>query len=326
MDLRQLRYLTAVVHERSVTRAAARLHMTQPPLSAAIAQLEAELGVALLERHGRGVEPTAAGEHLVARAAVLLRDLDDAAASVRALGSGLQGRLSVAVGPGVAVDLLPRLLASYDAAAPEVDVELHDLAEPEALDRVRGGGCDVAVVFCARAAELERLHARELEVAMIRREPLVAVVPARAEVGDPVSLGELDTSGLPWLAPLAQDGFPGLASRLREAWDAEGTSPVVRRRLSSTGTALRLVAAGAGFAVVPSSVASSAAESVPTGVRALSLAAPVAPVEAVAVWRRGERPSPVLTRFLRAALATPEPDRLTPEHARASAEDRREPC
>jgi len=320
MDLRQLRYLSAVVHERSVTRAAARLHMTQPPLSAAIAQLEAELGVALLERHGRGVEPTAAGEHLVARATVLLRDLDDAAASVRALGSGLQGRLSVGVGPGVAVDLLPALMASYDAAAPEVDVELHDLAEPDALDRVRAGGCDVALVFCARAAELERLQARELEVAMIRREPLVAVVPAPAEAGDPVSLRELDASGLRWLAPTAHDGFPGLAVRLGEAWADDGGAPVTRRHLSSTETALRLVAAGAGFAVVPSSVATS----LPSGVRGVPLAAPVAPVEAVAVWRRGERPSPVLTRFLRAALATPEPDRLTPEHARSRPESRRD--
>ncbi|MCH1867280.1 LysR family transcriptional regulator [Nocardioides sp. CFH 31398] len=312
MDLRQLRYLTAVVHERSVTRAAARLHMTQPPLSAAIAQLEAELGVPLLERHGRGVEPTAAGEHLVARAAVLLRDLDDAAASVRALGSGLQGRLGVGVGPGVAADLLPALLSSYDRAAPEVDVDLLDLAEPDALDRVRTGACDVAVLFCARAAELERLHARELEVAMIRREPLVAVVPASSALAEPASLPGLRDSGLPWLAPLHHDGFPGLATRLGDAWDAVGGAPPTRRHLSSTETAVRLVASGAGLAIVPSSVAA-----VPTpGVRAVSLATPVAPVEAVAVWRRGERPSPVLTRFLRSALATPEPDRLTPEHAR----------
>lgn len=315
MDLRQLRYLTAVVHERSVTRAAARLHMTQPPLSAAIAQLEAELGVALLERHGRGVEPTAAGEHLVARAAVLLRDLDDAAASVRAVGSGLQGRLAVAVGPGVGVDLLPALLEAYDAAAPEVDVELHDLAEPDALDRVRTGACGVAVLYCARAADLERLHARELEVAMVRREPLVAVVPAAAEVGDTASLRDLVTGAdLRWLAPLAHDGFPGLASRLQEAWDAVGGAPATRRHLSSVESALRLVAAGAGFAVVPSSVARGFAES--SSVRSVPLAAPLAPVEAVAVWRRGKRPSPVLTRFLRAALATPEPDRLAPEHAR----------
>ncbi len=92
-------------------------------------------------------------------------------------------------------------------------------------------------------------------------------------------------------------------------------TPVVRRRLSGTDTAVRLVAAGGGFALVPSSVARAAAGPA-HGTRVVALATPVAPVEAVVAWRQGERPSPVLTRFLRAALSTPEPDRLGPAHER----------
>ncbi|GAA1931308.1 LysR substrate-binding domain-containing protein [Nocardioides lentus] len=321
MDLRQLRYLTAVVHERSFTRAAAHLHMTQPPLSAAIAQLERELGVSLLERHGRGVEPTAAGEHLVARAALLLADLDATAASVRAVGTGLLGRLSVAIGPGLSSELLPHLLESFDALAPDVDVEVLDVAEPDAVDLVRDRACEVAVVYCSRAADLERFHGRELEVAMVRREPVVALVPGAddprtSSLGDTATLPQLAAApGLRWLAPVPHVGFPGLAERLREAWAASGGPPVVRRRLSGTDTAVRLVAAGGGFALVPSSVARAAAGPA-HGTRVVALATPVAPVEAVVAWRQGERPSPVLTRFLRAALSTPEPDRLGPAHER----------
>ena len=84
MDVRQLRYFLAVVHERSFSRAAERLGMTQPPLSTAIAQLERELGVPLLERHPRGVEPTEAGRDLAERAALILQTLETATTAVAA--------------------------------------------------------------------------------------------------------------------------------------------------------------------------------------------------------------------------------------------------
>ncbi|MDO9379987.1 MAG: LysR family transcriptional regulator [Nocardioidaceae bacterium] len=320
MEIRQLRYLTAVVQERSFTRAAARLHMTQPPLSASIAQLERELGVSLLERHGRGVEPTEAGEHLVARAGTILADLEDAEASVRSVGTGTQGSLSIAASPGCAWELLPSLLQRFDALTPDVTTEVVDAVEPDVVDLVRGRTCDVGLVYCSRASHLERLHARDLEVAMIRREPLVAVVPAAHALAgaDDVALGRLASER--WLAPVVHDGFPGVAQQAREVWEREGVEPPVRRRLTSMETTVRLVEGGSGFALVPSSVAS-AVGGASSPVRVVRLSEPTAPVEAVVLWRRGERRSPVLTRFLRAALSTLEPDRLGPDHERRGHDD-----
>ncbi|MFY0407178.1 LysR family transcriptional regulator [Solicola sp. PLA-1-18] len=318
MDARQLRYFTAVVQERSFTRAAARLHMTQPPLSTSIAQLEKELGVTLLERNGRGVEPTEAGEHLVARATAILADLEDAATDVKAVGTGRQGHLSVAVAPGASWELLPGLLRRFDQSAPDVTIEILDASEPQTVDLVRSRVCDVGLAYCSKATSLERLVARDLEVAMVRRETVVAAVPVDSAMGEAESASFEDLAPHRWLAPVVYDGFPGVAQYVREAWERAGVAPVVGRRVGSMETALRLAQSGAGYALVPSSAGQ---VSTGSGVRMVRLAQHLAPIEAVVVWRRGERPSPVLNGFLRAALATLEPDRLSPAHERPGRAD-----
>ena len=88
MDLRTLRCFLTVAEEGSITRAALRLHMSQPPLSVRLQALERELDVALLVRHGRGVELTAAGRVLAERARRLLSDADSTAEAVRSVGPG----------------------------------------------------------------------------------------------------------------------------------------------------------------------------------------------------------------------------------------------
>lgn len=319
MDVRQLRYFLAVVHERSVSRAAERLGMTQPPLSTAIAQLERELGVPLLERHPRGVEPTEAGRDLAERAGLILQTLEAATTAVRAVGTGERGRLTIATSPAVAQDLLPSLLRHFDESSPDVQTEIHDAADPEVVDRVRKRDSDVGLTYCTRTAELERLVARDLEVALIRREPLVAV-----SAGGPgpasVAIGSLAAER--WVLPTGYDGFPGLAEAVRRAWARAGVEPTGRRSVASPVTAVRMVAAGAGVTLVPASLSGYARAS---GGHVRSLNEPMASVEAAVLWRRHDARSPVLSRFLRAALWTREPDRLEPAHGRASAGRRRDP-
>ena len=91
MDLKQLEYFLAVAEERSVTRAAVRLHLTQPPLSAQLARLEHELGVPLLVRHRRGVDLTEAGRVLAERARRLLAEAEATAEEVTGTGRGGPG-------------------------------------------------------------------------------------------------------------------------------------------------------------------------------------------------------------------------------------------
>ena len=120
MDLRTLRCFLTVAEEGSITRAALRLHMSQPPLSVRLQALERELDVALLVRNGRGVELTAAGRVLADRARRLLSDADSTAEAVRSVGQGMRGHLSVTVGATVAPSLLAGLLASMRASAPSL--------------------------------------------------------------------------------------------------------------------------------------------------------------------------------------------------------------
>ncbi|GAA2522883.1 LysR family transcriptional regulator [Winogradskya humida] len=306
MDIRQLRYLVTVVHERSVSRAAERLAMTQPPLSAAIAQLERELGVPLLERHPRGVEPTEAGRYLIEQATQILESMEAAAATVRAVGTGRRGRLTIAASPAIAQDLLPAVLGQFDETSPEVTTEIHDAADPDVVTRVRDRDSDVGLVYCANAAELDRLTRRDLDVALIRREPLVAVVHERP--ASPILEHLADER---WILPTAHPGFPGLGDVVERAWARAALHPQSRRHVASPVTAIRLAVTTRAVTLVPSSLTSFAEG---LGAHVLPLSDPLTSVEAAVLWRRHERRSPVLAHFLRAALWTREPDRLEPAH------------
>ena len=127
-ELRHLRVLLAVAEERNFTRAAERLHLAQPAVSRAIAQLERELGVELLERTTREVHLTTAGTALTERAAAIVADADAAFALVRAHGRGLAGEIEIgvtpAVGPATQADVARRLRED----APELSVRFQPCA------------------------------------------------------------------------------------------------------------------------------------------------------------------------------------------------------
>src|SRR4051812_3869475 len=116
-DLRQLRYFLAVAEELNFTRAAERLHMAQPPLSAAIRQLEEQLGVGLFERTTREVKLTPAGRVLLDRAPALLADAEELVAAVQAVERGAAGRLRLGIAPPARYGLANQLAAASSAQA-----------------------------------------------------------------------------------------------------------------------------------------------------------------------------------------------------------------
>lgn len=302
MDLRQLRYFLAVAEERSVTRAAARLHLTQPPLSAQIARLEHELGVPLLVRHRRGVDVTEAGRLLVDHARAVLADVDAAAEAVRRTGQGHSGRLTVAFAPATAWTVLPELLRRFRPERPDV-----------ALDYLEGGPDVVAEHVRARRADLGLVHlppagisaGPDLDAAVVRREPLVALLAREPadRTGDRVDL-----------ATLADEEFvvpTALAPHLLGACRLSGFTPELRE-VEHVQTVVALVSAGVGVSVLPASVRGACGPDAVT--RPLARHVPV--VETAVLRRRSDPPSPPAQRFLRLALDTPEPDVLGPAFAR----------
>lgn len=310
MDLRQLRYLVAIVEERSISRAAARLNMSQPPLSTMITQLERELGVKLLHRHARGVEPTEAGSYLVDNARRLMASMDEVSSAVIAVGTGRRGRLSLAAVSGSSWELLPTALRTFADDRPDVELEIAELTPTDVVDRVTSRRADVGLVYSTNTRYIERLNNLDLEVAMVRREPMVAVLPARLGSAEPVDLTRLAAER--WLIPPKDAAWPELPDLVQEAWHRAGITPPQTYTISSLDTALNLVAAGFGVALMPFAVAGLARP----GATASTVAQHLPPIESAVVWRGNERPSPVLSLFLRASMSTPEPDRLDPAHAR----------
>ncbi|MDA0136495.1 LysR family transcriptional regulator [Solirubrobacter deserti] len=160
-DLRQLRYFLAVAEELNFTRAAARLHIAQPPLSAAIRQLEEQLGVTLLHRSSRQVELTAAGALLLERGRELLSHAEAVFAEVRELESAPTGKLTLGVAPTARFELAPAVLAACATRAPGVMLYPREDTTGALLHDLRAGRLDLVLGFCAEddpALERERLR------------------------------------------------------------------------------------------------------------------------------------------------------------------------
>ncbi|GAY07268.1 LysR family transcriptional regulator [Pseudonocardia sp. N23] len=312
MDLRALECFLAVADEGSISRAATSLHMTQPPLTVRLQNLERELGVALLVRHGRGVDLTAAGRLLAERTRRLLGELALTTDMVRAVGSGTHGSLGVAAGRTVSPQLLPRLVDGA-TLGPDVDLVMDEVADSEVVERVHRRDAHVGLLHLPPVEPGRPRHvhgrARGLEVAVVAREPLVAVLPEGhpAAGSERVDLADLQGPRI-MISDRAGEGF---AAHARAAWADATRGDDARREVSSVMHALALVEAGAGITLLP---AQYLASSWP-GVRTRPLRRYTAVVETAALWRADED-TPVLKRFLRAALSTPEPDVLGPPYWR----------
>jgi DNA-binding transcriptional LysR family regulator len=196
---RRLTYFLAVAREGSFSRAADVLHVAQPALSRQVAQLEAELGVRLLERGPAGVTVTDAGALLLERGAELERDAGALADAVRGFGDGRRGRVVLGYSTSVGYGTAPAVIAALRAALPDADVAPLLLPTPELAGAVVRGPLDLALVRCAEpppgggvAAVVVRREA--LGVLMAPEHPLTRRTDAALTLSDlrelPLSLHE----------------------------------------------------------------------------------------------------------------------------------------
>ena len=162
LDVTRLRVLDALARLGSVTAAAKELHYTQPTVSHHLARLEAETGAQLLQRAGRGVRLTPAGQLLAARAAEIIGRIETADAELAAHVGLTAGRVRLASFSSVIGSLVPRAVAALTEKHPGLQVGLTDTHPPEALELLRTGKIDVAIIFRYDEAEPEpqdiRLH------------------------------------------------------------------------------------------------------------------------------------------------------------------------
>ncbi len=189
VELREFRYFIAVAEELSFTRAAARLGMAQPPLSAAIGKLERKLGVRLLERTSRRVALTPAGAVLLEQGRSAVEAAGAAIERTRRAGTR-PGRLTVAVKPGTGTDLVRKIMrrCAKDPRMPRLHIVFGHPGGPAAA--VRGGAADVAIL----RAPFDR---RGLDAELLLTEPRVAVLPADHRLAGRAELYRADLAGEP---------------------------------------------------------------------------------------------------------------------------------
>ena len=162
MELRHLRYFIAVAEEENVTRAAARLHLSQPPLTRQIHDLEAELGVELFERTAKSIRLTDTGRVFLKEARAALARVEQAVQAVRAIGAGQRGALRVGYAPTPTAALLPAVLRELKKRTPAVRVTLHDLTSPEMLAGLGTGRLDAALMMQPTRAAVRGLTFEKL--------------------------------------------------------------------------------------------------------------------------------------------------------------------
>src|SRR3989442_3260045 len=146
MELRHLRYFIGVAEEENVSRAALKLHVSQPALSRQIRDLEDELGFLLLERSARSVRLTEAGRAFLTEARAVLQRAEHAVNAARAIATDGGGELHVGYAPSLSARILPQTLRVFKAELPNVRLRLHDLSTEEMLAGLREGKLQLAFV------------------------------------------------------------------------------------------------------------------------------------------------------------------------------------
>lgn len=286
MELRVLKYFAAVAEELHFGRAASRLHMSQPPLSQQIKNLEAELGAQLFIRTSRKVELTPAGRLLLDRTRDLLAMADTAATEVRRVATGLEGTLRLGFVTPAMDGPLPGILAAYKRSKPRVRLELEEASSLSQLAGLRSGQLDLAVV---------RRHGQDtagLSSIAFMRETYLAALPKNHALAGNDSLSLKEMAGQPFIFFARAQG-PKLHDQIMGAFARAGAVPQISQEVLSKRTTLALVAAGLGLALVPTSSARAAGPDL--AFRRVKDPLPL--VEIDAVWNRST-PSPLVRDFI----------------------------
>jgi len=246
MDMRQLRYFRAVAEELNFTRAAQRLHITQPPLTRQIQALEHGLGVDLFLRKAQGVELTEAGKTLLADARNLAALVEQSVERAQMAGRGDAGRLDIGFFGTSAFDVLPRILATYREAHPRVKVVLHPGQTPVQVPALRQGR--VAVVF-----ERQVPNEADIAVELVAEERILVAVPSGHRLARRAKVAVEDLRDEPMIVP---EGAPAQVTGMAvKVFRAHGLLPKEGPRCSDMTSGTLLVACGAGIFMVPASMA-----------------------------------------------------------------------
>lgn len=239
-NLHRLRVFRAVARRRSITQAAGDLAIAQPAVSHQVKALERDLGVRLLERHGRGIELTEAGVALLETADDVLGRLDDARRSLAELEGGGRGSVDIAADTTSGIYVVPGVLGAFHRARPGIDLTLHVENRLGVLRRLTDRSCDLAVM----ASPPEEIGC---DVSPFVSDHLVVIAPPGHRLA---GLPGVDPARLAAERFLAREPGSGTRAATERFFGRLGLAPTVVMELGSTGAIKQAVAADLGIAVV----------------------------------------------------------------------------
>ncbi|WP_310418383.1 LysR family transcriptional regulator [Chamaesiphon sp. OTE_8_metabat_110] len=295
MELRHLRYFKTVATELHFGKAAEKLHISQPPLTKQIQNLEAELEFKLFIRTNRSVALTPAGQAFLIEVNQILQQLDRAIDIGRKTSRGELGKISIGFVGSATYNILPVMLQQFRDRYPNVQIELHELTTDRQLIWLREGRIDIGSI---RPPIIDR----DFVTQVVFQESFVIALPTNHHLA---ALDEID------LTLLATEPFilfprelaPGLYDPIISICQAAGFSPQVVQECIQMQTIVSLVSANLGISILPASIQ----EAQRQGVIYKPIRSQTTSIDKLAkialVWRIGDR-SPIVNRFLEVVLGT----------------------
>ena len=276
MNLRDLEYLVAVADHRHFGRAAEACFISQPTLSTQIRKLEAELGVELIERSPRHIALTEAGERIVERARIVLREADNIRDLARRAADPESGSLRIGIFPTLAPYLLPHVVPNVHARYPNLELLLVEEKTEEILQRLREGKLDVGVLALP-------VHDDQLHEEPLFEEDFLLAVPKDHPLA--ATEGLASPSVLATESVLLLEDGHCLRDQALAVCQLAGASERTGFRATSLETLRQMVAAGVGVTLLPElSVQPPVAPS--DDITLLRFAPPVPKREIAMFWRR----------------------------------------
>ncbi len=252
MELRHLRYFVAAAEAENVSRAAVRLHVSQPALSRQIRDLEEELGFPLFERSAKSVRLTEAGRAFFSETRAVLQRAEEAVNTARAIARERRTELHVGYAPSPMVRIMPATLRAFQGQFPEVRVRLHDLSTEEMLAGVREGKLQVAFLVRPNRERLRGLHFQELA-----RDTMCLAVPPGHDLARLRSV-TLAQTAREHLVVFSRKDYPEYHEYLKELFAPARMKPNIAEEHDSAASLIAAIESGTGVALVPKSFSCSA--------------------------------------------------------------------
>jgi DNA-binding transcriptional LysR family regulator len=286
MELRHLRYFTAVVRSKGFREASRQLHIAQPAISQTVVDLEQELGLKLFSRTGRTARLTPEGEVFYKEAVRTLEQAESAIDTARRAAKGEIGKLTIGFIGSATYTFLPELVRSYKAQFPDVDLTLQELTPSEQDVAFDQGSIDVGFTRSITADRSKTLSSR-----CLYSDPLLAVLPVSRKIRTKrVRIADLAHERF---VLFHREGATGLYDTIVGVCNSAGFSPKVEYESNRVQTVLSLVEADEGVSILPACVRILWSN----GVRFYRLLPDDVRVALVLAWKK-EEPSAVLRSFL----------------------------